>query len=155
MVERVLVLPRHQVPGGTDFIGVKTADDRTMALFRAAIAKHGRFMDRPLAEEDPGYKQLIPYVILWQGPQIYLMERTAAGGDSRLHGKASIGVGGHVNPMDYGVDALRSSLPIGSRRFGWSGSSMTIQITSDRSTLASYSKSRPMADRSRSASATS
>ena len=38
------------------------------------------------------------------------MERTTAGGDPRLHGKASIGVGGHLNPVDAGEDPLQGGL---------------------------------------------
>jgi predicted NUDIX family phosphoesterase len=38
------------------------------------------------------------------------MHRTDAGGDPRLHGKASIGVGGHLNPVDDGEDALMAGL---------------------------------------------
>ena len=38
------------------------------------------------------------------------MHRTDAGGDARLHGKASIGVGGHLNPVDDGADALMAGL---------------------------------------------
>jgi predicted NUDIX family phosphoesterase len=110
MVERVLVLPREQVPGGCDFTGIRDADERTMAALQDATATHGRFVDRPIAEEDPGLKQLIPYVVVRDGELVYLMERTAAGGDPRLHGKASIGVGGHLNPVDEGEDALADGL---------------------------------------------
>ena len=38
------------------------------------------------------------------------MHRTDAGGDARLHGKASIGVGGHLNPVDDGDDPLMAGL---------------------------------------------
>ena len=110
MVERVLVLPRDHVPGGCDFTGVRPADERTMVELRAAVQAHGRFMDRPLAEEDPVFKQLIPYVVVRDGDLVYLMERTDAGGDARLHGKASIGVGGHLNPVDEGEDPLTDGL---------------------------------------------
>ena len=110
MVEQVLVLPREQVPGGCDFTGIRDADDQTMTALQAATAAHGRFVDRPIAEEDPSLKQLIPYVIVRDGPLVYLMERTAAGGDPRLHGKASIGVGGHLNPVDQGEDTLADGL---------------------------------------------
>jgi len=110
MVERVLVLPREQVPGGCDFTGVRDADEGTMAALQAATATHGRFVDRPIAEEDPALKQLIPYVVVRDGDLVYLMERTAAGGDPRLHGKASIGVGGHLNPVDEGEDPLADGL---------------------------------------------
>jgi predicted NUDIX family phosphoesterase len=110
MVERVLVLPREQVPGGCDFTGVRDADEQTMVALQGAVTIHGRFLDRPVAEEDPALKQLIPYVVVRDGALVYLMERSAAGGDARLHGKASIGVGGHLNPVDDGGDPLTDGL---------------------------------------------
>jgi predicted NUDIX family phosphoesterase len=110
MVERVLVVPREQIPGGCDFTGVRKANRQMMAALRAAVAAHGRLMDRPLAEESPAFKQLIPYVMVRDGPRVFLMERTDAGGDARLHGKASIGVGGHLNPVDEGEDPLTDGL---------------------------------------------
>jgi len=110
MVERVLVLPRDRVPGGCDFTGVREASDGVMSTLQAAVAMHGRFLDRPAAEEDAAFKQLIPYVVVRDGELVYLMERTAAGGDPRLHGKASIGVGGHLNPVDEGKDPLADGL---------------------------------------------
>jgi predicted NUDIX family phosphoesterase len=67
-------------------------------------------MDRPLAEESPAFKQLIPYVVVRDGARTFLMERTDAGGDARLHRKASIGVGGHLNPVDDGPDPLSAGL---------------------------------------------
>ena len=110
MVERVLVIPRERVPGGCDFTGVRDADEQTMTTLQGVVETHGRFLDRPLAEEDPAFKQLIPYVVVRDGELVYLMERTAAGGDPRLHGKASIGVGGHLNPVDEGEDPLTDGL---------------------------------------------
>jgi predicted NUDIX family phosphoesterase len=110
MTEQVLVLPRDQVPGGCDFIGLREAGDADMAELRQAVAEHGRYLDRPVAEESPAWKQLIPYVVVRDGELTFLMERTSAGADSRLHRKASIGVGGHLNPVDAGEDPLRGGL---------------------------------------------
>ena len=110
MLERVLVLPRHEVPGGCGFTGIREAGDEAMATLQQAVVAHGRFMDRPLAEEDPAFKQLIPYVVVRDAERVLLMERTDAGGDARLHGKATIGVGGHLNPVDEGEDALADGL---------------------------------------------
>lgn len=110
MPERVLVLPRAQVPGGCDFRGIREADADALSALRQAVAAHGRYLDRPHAEDDPSHKQLIPYVAVRDGSQVFLMERTDAGGDARLHGKASIGVGGHLNPVDEGEDALMAGL---------------------------------------------
>ncbi|MDQ3689473.1 MAG: NUDIX domain-containing protein [Chloroflexota bacterium] len=110
MTERVLVLPRADVPGGCDFRGVRRADSDALHELRSAIAIHGRYMDRPIAEHDPRFKQLIPYVVVQDGERVFLMARTDAGGDSRLHGRASIGVGGHLNPVDAGDDALMDGM---------------------------------------------
>jgi len=37
------------------------------------------------------------------GQQLFLMQRTKAGGDARLHDRYSLGIGGHLNPEDGGV----------------------------------------------------
>ena len=110
MSEQVLVLPRDSVPGGCGFTGVRDAGTGDLAVLRAAVVSHGQFMERPLAEESPAFKQLIPYVVVRDGERVFLMQRTDAGGDARLHGKASIGVGGHLNPVDEGADPLTDGL---------------------------------------------
>src|SRR6476660_2075383 len=108
--EQVLVLPRDRVPGGCDFTGIRAADDSELQALRDAVREHGRYVPRPAAEVDPGLKQLIPYVVVRQVRKLFLMERSSAGGDARLHGKASIGVGGHLNPVDQGEDPLLGGL---------------------------------------------
>jgi predicted NUDIX family phosphoesterase len=110
VTERVLVLPRDRVPGGCDFHGLRTVDAGTLADLRQAVAEHGAYLDRPVAEEDPAHKQLIPYVVVRDADRVFAMERTDAGGDARLHGRVSIGVGGHLNPVDDGEDALMAGL---------------------------------------------
>ena len=37
------------------------------------------------------------------GERLFLMQRTRAGGDVRLHDLYSLGIGGHLNPEDGGV----------------------------------------------------
>lgn len=110
MTEQVLVLPRDRVPGGCDFTGVRPAADADLHELQAAVAEHGRYADRPEAERDPSLKQLIPYVVLRDGDSIFLTHRTDQGGDARLHGRASIGVGGHLNPVDAGADPIMAGL---------------------------------------------
>jgi predicted NUDIX family phosphoesterase len=39
------------------------------------------------------------------GGRLFLMQRTRAGGDARLHDLYSLGIGGHLNPEDGGVIA--------------------------------------------------
>ena len=110
VTELVLVLPRAAVPGGCDFRGLHRTDAGALADLRAAVARHGRYLARPAAEDDPTHKQLIPYVIVRDADRVFLMERTDAGGDARLHRKASIGVGGHLNPVDAGEEPLMAGL---------------------------------------------
>ena len=110
MSERVLVLPRDRVPGGCEFQGLRAGVPAYLDLLAEAIRAAGRFEDRPLAEVSPMLKQLIPYVVVRDGGRIFLMERTDAGGDARVHGKASIGVGGHINPIDGATDPLAAGL---------------------------------------------
>jgi len=65
----------------------------------AALAE-GCFLERAAAEEDESFRQIIPYVVLRAPGRLFSYARTARGGERRLHGLRSIGVGGHVNPDD-------------------------------------------------------
>lgn len=109
-MERVLVLPRDRVPGGCDFTGIRPADEAALGQMKETVAGHARFLERPIAEANPAFKQLIPYVVVRSGELVFLMERTDGGGDPRLRGKASIGVGGHLNPVDGEIDPLSAGL---------------------------------------------
>jgi len=71
-----------------------------LAEFESLVRRHGRFVPRAAAEVDRTLKQVIPYLILRDGQRYFLMRRTRAGGDARLHDRYSIGVGGHLNPGD-------------------------------------------------------
>ena len=52
---------------------------------------------------DPEWQQVIPYLLMRDGERLFLMQRTKAGGDARLHDRYSLGIGGHLNPEDGGV----------------------------------------------------
>ena len=52
-------------------------------------------------EEDMTYLQPIPYTVIKQGDKYFTYTRLEGGGESRLHGKSSIGVGGHQNSVEY------------------------------------------------------
>ncbi len=95
--ERVLVVPRARVMGDPGWYGLRTSET---APILAAIERDGRFEPRAAMERDPSFKQVIPYLVLRDGPAIFHMRRTRAGGDARLHDLWSIGVGGHLNPGD-------------------------------------------------------
>lgn len=52
------------------------------------------------AEVDVRYKQMIPYVVIRRGEEIFVYKRLNNGGEERLHGQLSIGVGGHMNRIN-------------------------------------------------------
>ena len=98
--EQVYVVPRESLMDGAGWYGLRTDD---LAIFIAAVERDGRYEPRAAMEIDPAFKQIIPYLVLRDGQRYFLMQRTAAGGDARLHGRYSIGVGGHLNPGDGGL----------------------------------------------------
>jgi predicted NUDIX family phosphoesterase len=103
--ELVLVIPTSAVVaglgGGETWHGIRpTGADGVADLIR----REGAFLPRAAMEHDPSWKQVIPYPVLRDGDDWFLMRRTRAGSDERLHDRYSIGVGGHVNPEDGGLD---------------------------------------------------
>lgn len=58
------------------------------------------YQPRPLAEGDPSFRQIIPYVVVHQKGALFTMERLHTQSETRLHRKLSCGVGGHINPVD-------------------------------------------------------
>ena len=101
MEELILGVPRDALPDGASWHGVRTD---CISEVLAAVASHGHFRPRAEAEVDASWKQIIPYVVVLDGERLFLMRRTRAGGDARLFERYSIGVGGHVNPGDGGID---------------------------------------------------
>ncbi|MFP5341502.1 MAG: NUDIX domain-containing protein [Candidatus Limnocylindria bacterium] len=100
--ERILVVPRDELPDLTDWHGVR-ADGIDVIL--RIVRERARPHPRSLAETDPFLKQIIPYLVLRDGDRYFLMQRTRAGTDARLHDRWSIGIGGHLDAGDGDVDA--------------------------------------------------
>jgi predicted NUDIX family phosphoesterase len=98
--EQVFVVPRDAIAGRAGWHGIRTDG---LDAFVVALEREGRFEPRAAMEVDPSFKQLIPYLVLRDGDRFFLMRRTRAGADARLHDRYSIGVGGHVNPGDGGL----------------------------------------------------
>ena len=63
------------------------------------------FLDRDRAENNPEYKQLITYVVLRFGDSIFNYVRGKKSSESRLVAMRSIGVGGHIEPIDQSLFA--------------------------------------------------
>ena len=98
--EQVFVVPRTAVIDEAGWYGLRTDG---LEAFVAALERDGGYRPRAAIEVDPGFKQIIPYLVLRDGERYFLMQRTMAGADARLHGRYSIGIGGHLNPGDDGL----------------------------------------------------
>lgn len=67
-------------------------------------------------EEDPSYKQLISYCLLEnENDEILVYQRLSGGGEERLHGQSSVGVGGHMNNV-VGADSINEVLRVNAQR---------------------------------------
>jgi predicted NUDIX family phosphoesterase len=69
------------------------------------IQKHQEFLPRAAMEEDPSYKQIIPYIIFQHEDRYFLMQRRSDASEKRLQNKFTLGIGGHVRQEDvYNAD---------------------------------------------------
>ncbi len=98
MEEQVLVFERKVLEKLGTFHGLKfDVAGYLRELFAPGVL---RFMPRTQAEKDPNYKQLIPYVIMANDGKYLSYVRGKRAGETRLVEKRSIGIGGHINPVD-------------------------------------------------------
>ena len=96
--ENILCVPRAVLEELGAFEGLSFEVDRFMpSLLDPA---NNLFLPRSAAEQDPGHKQLIPYLVIRCGDRVLHYVRGKSGGESRLHAKGSIGIGGHINDGD-------------------------------------------------------
>ena len=96
--ELVLAFPRALFDQLGSFQGLRFNVDDYIGKI---LERHNtRFLPRSRAEDDPQFKQIIPYVLIRKGDSWLHYVRGKASGEKRLLAKGSIGVGGHINPDD-------------------------------------------------------
>lgn len=67
------------------------------------------FVPREEAEQNPSYKQIIPYsIVVRNGTLIGVYKRSKAGSETRLHDTKSIGFGGHVEVQDIAISPSKN-----------------------------------------------
>ena len=101
--EHVLVVPTdvfHQLGHFQGFSG-----DVERYLDELLSPAHTSYLPRGDMEQDPNYKQLIPYVIFRHTQDdgtvtVFQYTRGKGQGEKRLHAKRSIGIGGHISTDD-------------------------------------------------------
>ncbi len=104
--EQVLVIPVAALDRFTGFRPASVGD-----LARLLDPARLQFRPRAEVETDPRWLQLIPYVVLTCGGDAFHYTRGSGGGEARLRAKRSVGLGGHINPVDGdGGDAYRAGL---------------------------------------------
>jgi predicted NUDIX family phosphoesterase len=96
--ELVLTFPRALLNEIGAFQGLQTSIDRYIP--RILEAQNTRYVPRSRAEEDPSFKQVIPYVLIRKGDTLLHYVRGKGSGEKRLVAKGSIGIGGHINHRD-------------------------------------------------------
>jgi predicted NUDIX family phosphoesterase len=101
--EQVLVVPTDLFHRLGYFQGFTRDVDRY--LNELLSPEHTSYRPRSEMEEDPSFKQLIPYAIFQheapgQEVTVFQYTRGTGQGEQRLHRKRSVGVGGHISTVD-------------------------------------------------------
>jgi predicted NUDIX family phosphoesterase len=96
--ENVLVIRRNLFDQLGSFQGLnfEPANYLNLLLSRG----NNFFFPRAQAENNPAYKQIIPYVLLAFQDRVLYYVRGKKAGEQRLVAKGSIGIGGHMNETD-------------------------------------------------------
>ena len=96
--EKVMVVKREVIEEVGMFHGLNFDVEKYLdKIFAQGILS---FMPRSEAETNPDYKQLIPYVIMTCDGKYLNYVRGKRAGEKRLVGNRSMGIGGHINPVD-------------------------------------------------------
>lgn len=116
--EHVLVVPRSLFERAGAFQGF--CGDTASYLPLLLDPTHTSWRPRATVEDDPSFKQLIPYCVLaWRDadgtPQYFAYTRGGGQSEARLRAKRSVGIGGHISSTD-GEHGDDTSYDAGMRR---------------------------------------
>lgn len=112
MEEKVLVVPTKLLESAGVFQGFSPRVDHYLP--RLLDPQHMLYLPRSSAEQDPAFKQIIPYVVLRHGNNMFHYLRGKQASEKRLQALRSVGIGGHINLDDENLFA--SSYEQGMRR---------------------------------------
>ena len=102
--ENVLVVRRSLFDQLGSFQGLNFESHKYLDAFLSR--GNNFFLPRPEAENNPAYKQIIPYALIAFGNRVVYYVRGKKAGEQRLVAKGSIGIGGHMNESDESLFAL-------------------------------------------------
>lgn len=95
--EHILVVPRTHFFVEGEWQGFKKT---SFDPYLASIKKNLEFLPRSLMEQDPAYKQIIPYLIFTHAGRLFVMQRRSDSTEQRLKNKYTLGIGGHIRVED-------------------------------------------------------
>ena len=95
--EQVLCVRREDIFPDGAWHGFVTDN---LERYQAVIRDRYVFKPRAEVEDDPGFQQIIPYVVFRHGDRYFLTHRLRASAERRLRKQYSLGIGGHINPGD-------------------------------------------------------
>ena len=95
--EQILVIKRTTLFPQGAWQGLKAVN---YVHYAQLIQDNKEFHSRAAMEQDPVYKQIIPYLIFTHQDRYFLMQRQAKASETRLQNKFSLGIGGHINVED-------------------------------------------------------
>lgn len=97
--ESVLCIHRDRLP--PSWVKTKSIVPLNQSIFIEKCTLAGfEFIPRHEAENNPDVKQVIPYIVLQTTAFDYTAIYNRQGSERRLHDLWSLGIGGHINPID-------------------------------------------------------
>jgi len=100
--EQILVIKRTTLFPQGAWQGLKAVNH---VHYAQLIQSNKEFHSRAAMEQDPVYKQIIPYLVFTHQNRYFLMQRQAKASETRLQNKFSLGIGGHINAEDLNNNA--------------------------------------------------
>ncbi|QKZ15096.1 DNA mismatch repair protein MutT [Spirosoma sp. KUDC1026] len=98
--EIIIAVPRKKIQFLLDKQPFGFFDEKSSQMYDL-ILNSCTEVNRASAENDESFKQIIPYILITYQEKYLLLKRKTKQTEARLHNKMSIGVGGHINPIDY------------------------------------------------------
>lgn len=117
--ERVLVVPAELLHRLGHFQGFTSEVERYVSVLLDPA--HTSYRPRHEVENDPSYKQLIPHVLVChvdgaECEAVYQYTRGIHQDESRLRGKRSVGIGGHIAMKDCASNGIGNAYSEGMSR---------------------------------------
>ncbi|WP_022663747.1 phosphoesterase [Desulfospira joergensenii] len=112
--EKVLCIPRNRLP--RTWVEKKSVAPSGFKKFIDQCTQAGfDFIARSKAEKDNSLKQIIPYIVIQTSDLGQTAVYNRQGSEERLHDLWSLGIGGHINPVDNSsrIDSFQDILEAG------------------------------------------